>query len=108
MLDDDRLMAGNGVRTVIVEDTSRFARELVTQGLSILALISRSVRVLTANSDDLLAEYPGETFFHVVRSAAQYTAIRCHVMYARSDRRISDESDSSARLIRSRTWPQPS
>jgi DNA invertase Pin-like site-specific DNA recombinase len=38
----DRIEA-NGVRTVIVEDASRFARELVTQG----------VRVLTANSDDL-------------------------------------------------------
>ena len=30
---------GNGVRTVIVEDASRFARELVTQELGILALI---------------------------------------------------------------------
>jgi DNA invertase Pin-like site-specific DNA recombinase len=43
----------NGVRTVIVEDTSRFARELVTQELGILALIKRGVRVLTANGDDL-------------------------------------------------------
>lgn len=33
---------GNGVRTVIVEDASRFARELVTQELGILALIKRS------------------------------------------------------------------
>jgi len=44
---------GNGVRTVIVEDASRFARELMTQELGILALISRGVRVLTANGDDL-------------------------------------------------------
>jgi DNA invertase Pin-like site-specific DNA recombinase len=43
----------NGVRTVIVEDASRFARELMTQELGILALISRGVRVLTANGDDL-------------------------------------------------------
>ena len=43
----------NGVRTVIVEDASRFARELVTQELGILALIKRGVRVLTANGDDL-------------------------------------------------------
>lgn len=43
----------NGVRTVIVEDASRFARELMTQELGILALIQRSVRVLTANGDDL-------------------------------------------------------
>jgi DNA invertase Pin-like site-specific DNA recombinase len=43
----------NGVRTVIVEDASRFARELVTQELGILALIKRDVRVLTASGDDL-------------------------------------------------------
>ncbi len=43
----------NGVRTVIVEDASRFARELMTQELGILALIQRGVRVLTANGDDL-------------------------------------------------------
>lgn len=43
----------NGVRTVIVEDASRFARELMTQELGILALILRGVRVLTANGDDL-------------------------------------------------------
>ncbi len=44
---------GNGVRIVIVEDASRFARELITQELGILALINRGVRVLTANGDDL-------------------------------------------------------
>jgi DNA invertase Pin-like site-specific DNA recombinase len=44
---------GNGVRTVIVEDASRFARELVTQELGIIALIKRDVRVLMANGDDL-------------------------------------------------------
>jgi DNA invertase Pin-like site-specific DNA recombinase len=44
---------GNGVRTVIVEDASRFARDLITQELGILALIKRGVRVLTANGDDL-------------------------------------------------------
>jgi DNA invertase Pin-like site-specific DNA recombinase len=44
---------GNGVRTVIVEDASRFARKLVTQELGIIALIRRGVRVLTASGDDL-------------------------------------------------------
>jgi DNA invertase Pin-like site-specific DNA recombinase len=43
----------NGVRTFIVEDASRFARELVTQELGIIALVKRGVRVLTANGDDL-------------------------------------------------------
>ena len=41
------------MRTVIVEDASRFARELVTQELGIIALIKRGVRVLTASGDDL-------------------------------------------------------
>ena len=44
---------GDGVRTVIVEDASRFARDLITQELGILALVGRGVRVLTASGDDL-------------------------------------------------------
>jgi DNA invertase Pin-like site-specific DNA recombinase len=44
---------GNGVRVVICEDASRFARELVTQELGLIALIRRGVRVLTASGDDL-------------------------------------------------------
>ena len=43
----------NGVRTVLVEDASRFARDLVTQELGILALVQRGVRVLTVSGDDL-------------------------------------------------------
>ena len=41
------------MRTVIVEDASRFARDLVTQELGILSLIGRGVRVVTASGDDL-------------------------------------------------------
>jgi DNA invertase Pin-like site-specific DNA recombinase len=48
----DRLEA-NGVRVVVVEDASRFARDLVAQELGLLLLINRGVRVLTANGDDL-------------------------------------------------------
>src|SRR4029077_20119819 len=44
---------GNGVRIGIVEDASRFARELMTQELGIIALAQRGVRVLTANGDEL-------------------------------------------------------
>lgn len=44
---------GNGVRTVIVEDASRFARQLVVQEAGIVALIERKVKVLTASGDDL-------------------------------------------------------
>ena len=46
---------GNGVRTVIVEDASRFARELMAQELGITLLISRGVQLLTASGDDLTA-----------------------------------------------------
>jgi DNA invertase Pin-like site-specific DNA recombinase len=44
---------GNGVRAVVVEDASRFARDLVAQELGILLLIKRGVRLLTASGDDL-------------------------------------------------------
>jgi DNA invertase Pin-like site-specific DNA recombinase len=48
----DRIEA-NGVRTVVVEDASRFARQLIVQEAGIIALIERGVRVLTASGDDL-------------------------------------------------------
>ena len=44
---------GNGVSAVVVEDASRFARDLVAQELGILLLIKRGVRLITASGDDL-------------------------------------------------------
>ncbi|KQT50284.1 serine recombinase [Aureimonas sp. Leaf454] len=44
---------GNGVRTVIVEDATRFARDLLTQELGILLLIKRGVTILTSSGEDL-------------------------------------------------------
>ena len=44
---------GNGVRLVIVEDASRFARDLVAQELGVLLMQSRGVKVITATGDDL-------------------------------------------------------
>jgi resolvase-like protein len=44
---------GNGIRTVIVEDASRFARELVMQELGIALLAKRGVILMTASGDDL-------------------------------------------------------
>ena len=38
---------------VLVEDASRFARDLVTQELGLLALIRRGLRVLTTAGDEL-------------------------------------------------------
>jgi DNA invertase Pin-like site-specific DNA recombinase len=44
---------GNGVRVVIIEDASRFGRDLMTQELGILSLIKLGVRVITAAGDQL-------------------------------------------------------
>src|SRR4029079_3036412 len=69
---------GNGVRTVIVEDASRFARELVTQELGIMALIRRGVRVLTAIGDDLTdTSDPSRTMMRqIAGSFAEYEKAR--------------------------------
>ena len=44
---------GNGVRLVLVEDASRFARSLMAQELGIALLQERGVRVVTSSGDDL-------------------------------------------------------
>lgn len=46
---------GNGVRVVLVEDASRFARDLLTQELGLLFLIKRGVKVYASNGDELTA-----------------------------------------------------
>jgi len=54
----NKLMArilSNGVRTVIVEDASRFARELMVQEQGLLELRKAGVTVITAGGDDLTA-----------------------------------------------------
>jgi DNA invertase Pin-like site-specific DNA recombinase len=83
---------GNGVRTVIVEDASRFARELVTQELGILALIKRGVRVLTASGDDLTdSSDPSRVMMRqIAGSFAQYekTRLVAKLRAARERRRI--------------------
>jgi DNA invertase Pin-like site-specific DNA recombinase len=68
----------NGVRTVIVEDASRFARELVTQELGIIALIKRGVRVLTASGDDLTdsTDPSRKMMRHIAGSFAEYEKAR--------------------------------
>lgn len=46
----------NGVRVVIVEDASRFARHVLTQELGVVALKERGVRVYSATTGDELTE----------------------------------------------------
>jgi DNA invertase Pin-like site-specific DNA recombinase len=44
---------GNGVRVVLVEDATRFARDLMAQELGIGLLTKLGMRIVTANGDDL-------------------------------------------------------
>ena len=69
---------GNGVRVVIVEDASRFARELMVQEQGILELRKAGVTVLTCGGDDLTASNdPGRTMIRqIMGSFAEYEKAR--------------------------------
>jgi|SRR5580704_13329856 DNA invertase Pin-like site-specific DNA recombinase len=69
---------GNGVRTVLIEDASRFARELVTQELGIIALVARDVQVFTASGDNLTdTDDPSRVMMRQIAGAfAQYEKAR--------------------------------
>jgi DNA invertase Pin-like site-specific DNA recombinase len=68
----------NGVKIVLVEDASRFARDLVAQELGLLMLIKRGVRVLTAAGDDMTdTSDPSRIMMRqIVGSFAQYEKAR--------------------------------
>lgn len=44
---------GNGVRLVLVDDASRFARKMIVAELGIMLMVSRGARVVTSTGDDL-------------------------------------------------------
>lgn len=69
---------GNGVRVVIVEDASRFARELMVQEQGILELRRAGVRILTSGGDDLTASSdPGRTMIRqIMGSFSEYEKAR--------------------------------
>jgi DNA invertase Pin-like site-specific DNA recombinase len=69
---------GNGVRGVIVEDASRFARELMVQEQGILELRGAGVTVLTSSGDDLTASNdPGRTMIRqIMGSFSEYEKAR--------------------------------
>jgi len=69
---------GNGAKTVIVEDASRFARDLMTQELGILALIRRGMTVITTSGDVLTdSSDPSRTMMRqIAGSFAQYEKAR--------------------------------
>jgi DNA invertase Pin-like site-specific DNA recombinase len=47
---------GNGVCTVLIDEPSRFARDLITQELGVTLMIQRGVKVICANGDDLTVD----------------------------------------------------
>jgi len=69
---------GNGVRVVLVEDVSRFARSLMAQELGVLLMQQRKVRVLTSNGDDLTeTDDPSRIMMRQIAGAfAQYEKAR--------------------------------
>ena len=68
----------NGVRTVLVEDASRFARELMAQELGISLLITRGVRLFTTSGEELTAsEDPTRKMMRQIAGAfAEYEKAR--------------------------------
>lgn len=94
---------GNGVRTVIIEDASRFARELMVQELGILMLCKREVRVLTASGDDLTeSDDPSRKMMRQIAGAfAEYEKARlvAKLRGARERRREADGKCEGRRTL---------
>lgn len=69
---------GNGVKLVLVEDASRFARSVIAQELGVLVMAERGVRVLTASGDDLTnTDDPAKVMMRQIAGAfAQYEKAR--------------------------------
>jgi DNA invertase Pin-like site-specific DNA recombinase len=69
---------GNGVRVVLVEDASRFARSVIAQELGVLAMQVRGVRVLTSSGEDLTStDDPAKVMMRQIAGAfAQYEKAR--------------------------------
>ena len=86
---------GNGVRTVIVEDASRFARELMAQELGITLLISRGVQLLTASGDDLTAsDDPTRKMMRQIAGAfAEYEKLRLVSKLRHARERVRQEME---------------
>jgi DNA invertase Pin-like site-specific DNA recombinase len=69
---------GDGVRLVVVEDASRFARSVLAQELGVLIMAARGVRVVTASGEDLTdTDDPAKVMMRQVAAAfAQYEKAR--------------------------------
>jgi DNA invertase Pin-like site-specific DNA recombinase len=69
---------GDGVRVVLVEDASRFARSVIAQELGVLAMRQHGVTVLTAGGEDLTStDDPAKVMMRQIAGAfAQYEKAR--------------------------------
>jgi DNA invertase Pin-like site-specific DNA recombinase len=69
---------GNGVRLVVVEDASRFARSVLAQELGVLIMAKRGVHVVTASGEDLTnTDDPAKVMMRQVAAAfAEYEKAR--------------------------------
>jgi DNA invertase Pin-like site-specific DNA recombinase len=69
---------GNGVKVVLVEAPSRFARSVIAQELGVLPMQQRGVRVLTASGEDLTStDDPAKVMVRQIAGAfAQYEKTR--------------------------------
>lgn len=84
---------GNGIRTVVVEGASRFARELMVQEQGILELRNVGVTVMTASGDDLTASNdPGRTMIRqIMGSFSEYEKARLIAkLKSARDRKIAE------------------
>jgi DNA invertase Pin-like site-specific DNA recombinase len=100
---------GNGVRTVIVEDASRFARDLVAQELGIVALIRRGVRVLTANGDNLTdsSDPSRKMMRQIAGSFAEYEKARLVAkLKAARDRKKAETGECGGRRSYAEAHPE--
>ena len=79
-------LSANGVRVVLIEDATRFARDLIAQELGIVVLVSRGVKVITANGDDPCdTSDPSRVMMRQIAGAfAQYEKARLVAMQDRA------------------------
>jgi len=98
------------VHTVIVEDASRFARELVVQELGIALLAKRGVRLLTAVGDDLTdsGDLERKMMRQVAGAFAEYEKGRlvARLRGGRQRKRMETGKKVGGRKSHIEQWPQ--
>jgi DNA invertase Pin-like site-specific DNA recombinase len=100
---------GNGVRIVLVEDASRFARDLVVQELGIALLAKPAVRLLTASGDDLTDNDLGRKMMRQVAGAfMEYEKARlvAKLRGARERKRKETGKKVGGRKSHAELWPE--